>query len=440
MRREKPCINSDNCLTSPTNEVQDCLKTVSGFDGVRRPKHAGSPHLMTRHCKLMGCVAFVVGLCFSAACLAQTTRPVDTIPPEVKFVIQQSKGTYQSVHNVAYRFHVVYQQGSLTQDVTGEAKQSDTLQSESVDQIKTTNQSGETPLHVTGYFGPDNCGFWQHGDSLAVQYLYQSMSTMSDAAKMLIESWKPPHPEKYAFGNGVFFLWDRAAKSTILGSEWKLEKVQRAGASVLKLSWFQKTPDGALTPQPSGTYFLDPNKGYEVIAFEGRFMDGDLLRTHDITLSQIPGSSAWYPTKIVEDYFAPQQVKTSTNSKIEPTWSSETIIDHVNIDGRFQSSDFSLNILGLTKGQQVYQTDATGQESTLKWVGDGLTVSPDRTENNKSTNINSPAEVSVVPLPPTAAEAGPTNLVAISAVGFAVGLGLFFFAIYWLKGSKSGIK
>jgi hypothetical protein len=161
-------------------------------------------------------------------------------------------------------------------------------------------------------------------------------------------------------------LWEKLARPTFLSTAWKAEKLQRDGEPCLKLSWYQKLPDGSLTTLPSAAYYLNPAKGYEVTAFEARFMDGDLLRKQEITIEDVRGHGTWYPVKIIESYYAPRgpdharRGPVTDGDQVQPKWILETKVDHVVINPQFGEPDFSVHALGLSKGHGLWQTDANG--------------------------------------------------------------------------------
>jgi hypothetical protein len=311
-----------------------------------------------------------------------TTEPIesipanDIVPPEVRFAIQQSIATYESIENVAYKFQSHYQDARFSQDEIGTAKQSGSLDSEAIDAVQTTFEKTSTiTQRFTAYSAPGNCGYWWHDEGTAAQYFYRDLHSLPDVAQTRIQISRPPHPEKCAFGNGNSFLWQTLALHLHSGHVWKLERMQRDGEPCLKLSWYQRLRDGGLTTLPSAVYYLNPAKGYEVTAFEARFMDGDLLRKREITIEDVTGHGTWYPVKVIDSYYAPRgpdyarRGPVADGDHVQPTWILETKVDHVVVNPHFSQLDFSVHALGLSKGLGVWQTDANGN-GHWDWSGE----------------------------------------------------------------------
>jgi len=296
----------------------------------------------------------------------------------VEVLIQRNEAQLQRVLSVVYDFAITgrYHEEPTTRSRVGSAKQRGDLAYEFVE--GTTTQlygDGRTEQRRNvAYVGPTSAAHWNQSGAAAVQYEYATPETMSDRARSDLRSVGPPHPERYAFGNGQFLLrdlWRRTSDQAPM-YRWEAERTQEELTAYARLSLYASR-GGRAAPHAASQLWLDPAKAYTVVRVIERLPSGQLLRTVDTTLTDVTGEGHWYPSLIVERYFGSSSAGRPPAAG-EPVWSTQTTISNVRIGVTFKEADFSLDALGLPDGTPLIRRLPDGARVDLRRNGEGFEV------------------------------------------------------------------
>jgi hypothetical protein len=359
--------------------------------------------------------AFVIGT--NAMAAPATTPSNGLLSDEAQFVVEQNKQSYEKVRDVSYEFESRYEgtQEPKIHEQVGSAEQCGSAGFFSVHTTTTWKYSDgrvETDSK-RAFIGPASFGETQANGSAAREYLHDSMDTMSDDAKGFASAVRPPHLERYAFGDGYDVLPDYIRK-TMKNARMYDWRVEHKNESQTLLAMYMKL-NGTTGDFPALLFRLDPQRGFIITSIEQRLpTSGRLIRECKIDSELIKGKNQWYPTRVVERFFGQ-----SPQNADSPQWTIDTRIKNVAIVTKFPKDDFSLASLQLQDGSRLARVSTDGKQSVLSYHADGLRVDDGASEAKDRQDAM--AVVAARPIP--------TLIVVLSAGAAIAGVALIVVAL-----------